>query len=143
MWGRKEDQPSESASEACSTRALHFLQWLMARPEKRIAVVSHWVCRCSVSNTVSLRYRGTSATEMLVVCLPLDRRFSTRIFSLFLPTRPFTRNSGMLKCAAPFSVSLKRGPWDLRKQARDSRKCNPASRNPSFGSPGVEVARLL
>jgi len=43
MWLSKEDQPSEDASEACALRAAAFLGWLHARPEKTIAVVSHWV----------------------------------------------------------------------------------------------------
>lgn len=43
MWNTKEDQPTEHASEACASRAAAFLDWLHARPENNIAVVSHWV----------------------------------------------------------------------------------------------------
>lgn len=43
LWEAKEILPSEQNAEACSRRALHFLEWLMQRPEKRIGVVSHWV----------------------------------------------------------------------------------------------------
>jgi len=44
MWHHhKEDQPSETASVGAAQRALRFLAWLSARPETRIAVVSHWV----------------------------------------------------------------------------------------------------
>jgi len=43
MWPHKEILPSEDASEACAARALDFLAWLHARPEQRLAVVSHWV----------------------------------------------------------------------------------------------------
>lgn len=43
MWLQKEDQPSASDSEVATIRAGDFLEWLMRRPEKSIAVVSHWV----------------------------------------------------------------------------------------------------
>jgi len=46
MWGvaaAQEDAPSEMASTACAARAAALLRWLRARPERRIAVVTHWV----------------------------------------------------------------------------------------------------
>ena len=38
----KEDQPDDRNSTACNARALGFLEFLGKRPEKHIAVVSHW-----------------------------------------------------------------------------------------------------
>ena len=43
MWDNKEDQPSADDSAACTARARALLEWLWARPEKDIAVVTHWV----------------------------------------------------------------------------------------------------
>jgi len=43
MWEQKEDVPDDGASVACATRAVKLLEWLQARPEQTIAVVSHWV----------------------------------------------------------------------------------------------------
>ena len=43
MWETKENFPSEDASTLCAQRARDLLCWLRNRPEKRIAVVTHWV----------------------------------------------------------------------------------------------------
>ena len=44
LWtSRKEVEPDEMAATLCSERAADFLAWLAARPEPRVAVVSHWV----------------------------------------------------------------------------------------------------
>uniref|UniRef100_A0A7S3JXA2 Phosphoglycerate mutase-like protein n=1 Tax=Aureoumbra lagunensis TaxID=44058 RepID=A0A7S3JXA2_9STRA len=43
LWLTKEVEPEEYNSTLCSQRAMQFLTWLRRRPERRIAVVSHWV----------------------------------------------------------------------------------------------------
>jgi len=43
MWEHKEEEPSPQDSRACSARGLRLLQWLWERPERDIAVVTHWV----------------------------------------------------------------------------------------------------
>jgi broad specificity phosphatase PhoE len=44
MWAdAKEVLPTQQDSTACKQRGLDLLCWLRRRPEKRIAVVSHWV----------------------------------------------------------------------------------------------------
>ena len=44
LWRiRKESDPDEMNSDLCTERAVEFLSWLRGRPERRIAVVSHWV----------------------------------------------------------------------------------------------------
>jgi len=44
MWtNAKEVEPTQKDSTRCKQRALDLLCWLRRRPEKRIAVVSHWV----------------------------------------------------------------------------------------------------
>ena len=43
MWHAKEDQPHEQSSLRCTERASQLLQWLHAREERHIAVVSHSV----------------------------------------------------------------------------------------------------
>eukprot|EP00629_Pelagomonadales_sp_RCC1024_P006895 CAMPEP_0119295688 /NCGR_PEP_ID=MMETSP1329-20130426/50188_1 /TAXON_ID=114041 /ORGANISM="Genus nov. species nov., Strain RCC1024" /LENGTH=246 /DNA_ID=CAMNT_0007296607 /DNA_START=140 /DNA_END=877 /DNA_ORIENTATION=+ len=44
LWtARKEVLPDEMNATLCVERGGEFLAWLAARPEKRIAVVSHWV----------------------------------------------------------------------------------------------------
>ena len=43
MWSSKETEPEPNNSTACSARAYRLLEWLMDRPERDIALVSHWV----------------------------------------------------------------------------------------------------
>lgn len=43
MWAHKEDEPSADDSRAASQRARLLLQWLWERPERDIAIVTHWV----------------------------------------------------------------------------------------------------
>jgi len=43
MFEHKENEPSDRNSTRCAERATRLLRWLHARPEKGIAVVSHWV----------------------------------------------------------------------------------------------------
>ena len=43
MFELKENEPSDRNSTRCAERATRLLQWLHARPEQGIAVVSHWV----------------------------------------------------------------------------------------------------
>ena len=42
MWAHKEDEPSAWESTKCAARAADFLRWLWARPERHVAVVTHW-----------------------------------------------------------------------------------------------------
>lgn len=43
MWEHKEDTPAQDDSDACAARGAELLQWLWARPEADIAVVTHWM----------------------------------------------------------------------------------------------------
>ena len=44
MWdAQKENMPHPQNSTACRARGVRFLDWLWARPESSIAVVSHWM----------------------------------------------------------------------------------------------------
>ena len=43
LWETKENDPDEFNSTKCKDRALELLTWLSSRPERRIAVVTHWV----------------------------------------------------------------------------------------------------
>lgn len=43
LWFDKENIPDQYESIACMQRGIDLLAWLMRRPERRIAVVSHWV----------------------------------------------------------------------------------------------------
>ena len=43
MFELKENEPSDRNSTRCAERATRLLQWLHARPEQGIALVSHWV----------------------------------------------------------------------------------------------------
>eukprot|EP00966_Prymnesium_polylepis_P298347 6894178-Prymnesium_polylepis.1 len=43
MWEHKEDTPSPQESTACMARGRRLLRWLWERPEKDIAIVTHWV----------------------------------------------------------------------------------------------------
>ena len=43
MWLHKEVTPAEYSSDACRARAAELLHWLLARPERTLAVVAHWV----------------------------------------------------------------------------------------------------
>jgi len=74
MWENKEDFPSDKASEACAHRALRFLHWLAARPEKVIAVVSHWVFYTHLfalfpDKNLKVAF-GNAEMRSVVLCLP-------------------------------------------------------------------------
>ena len=43
MWPHKEIDPDPFNSTAVATRGVRFLDWLWQRPEREIAIVSHWV----------------------------------------------------------------------------------------------------
>ena len=43
MWDTKELLPEPNNNTATSARAYRLLEWLWARPEEDIAVVSHWI----------------------------------------------------------------------------------------------------
>ena len=43
MWAHKEVLPEVNNATECSKRAYRLLEWLHARPETTIAVVSHWI----------------------------------------------------------------------------------------------------
>lgn len=74
MWPNKEDTPTEAASTDCANRALKFLHWLHARPEKTIAVVSHWVFYTHLFRLFGngeLRSKfGNAEMRSVVMCLP-------------------------------------------------------------------------
>ena len=72
MFELKENEPSDRNSTRCAERATRLLQWLHARPEQGIAVVSHWVF------TSSSRLRTLSFGS----CLATPRRGSSRSLCL-------------------------------------------------------------
>jgi broad specificity phosphatase PhoE len=78
MWPKKEDSPNDAASVDCANRALRFLHWLHARPEKTIAVVSHWVFYTHLFrlfNNEQLQSKfGNAEMRSVLTCLPVDFR---------------------------------------------------------------------
>lgn len=71
LWHRKEHWPSESDAEATTARAGAFLRWLAGRPERRIAVVSHWVFLqhlLRAYDSVEVEAMGNAETRERVLC---------------------------------------------------------------------------